>query len=295
MTAYGRSSLNASFGYLTVEIQSVNRKHLDMLFSLPKEFARFEIELRNLVTSHVHRGQLTVRIQATYTNETPIKVVPNIPLAKELKTAWDAISQALGMNTSSHFHLEMLAHESELFSYHEELEQSSVYRDALHQGIQEALTPFLAMRKQEGEVLKRDILKRLALMRTYLEKIAARTENAPTKYRDKLMHTLSQIGMVDNELEERLLREVSLFADRIDIVEELTRAHSHLIQLETTLNPEAEKKGLPIGKTLEFLLQEIFREINTIASKSLDTEISHTVVAFKGEIERIREQVQNIE
>lgn len=291
MTAYGRATSKTSFGHLVVEMQSVNRKHLEIQVVLPKELTQFEADVRQWLSGTLHRGQITVRVHATYDAMTPIRVTPNLPLARELKKAWDAISQSLGVNSASHFHLEMLAHETELFSYETMTEDEGLYRDALQQTLQQALVPFIEMRKREGYALELDIRERIALMHKHLELIAGTATNAPQRYREKLMATLEQILPVSPDNAERVVREVCLFADRIDIAEELTRAQSHLQQLQWMLSSQEPQ----LGKTLEFLLQELFREVNTIASKSSEIAISHAVVALKTEIERIREQVQNIE
>jgi uncharacterized protein (TIGR00255 family) len=291
MTAYGRATLQTSFGHLVVEVQSVNRKHLEIQIALPKELARFEADMRSWLVGRIHRGQVFVRVHATYAVKTPVKVIPNIPLARELKQAWDAIIQALGVNGGSNFHLEMLAHESELFSYESLNDEDPLYCEALIQTLNAALLPFLEMRAREGATLAADIQRRLLVIHDWIERVAERATLAPSRYREKLLAAIEQLLPQSDENADRVLREVCLYADRIDVAEEITRTRSHLGQLQMVLS----SKQTQLGKTLEFLLQELFREVNTVASKSNDVEISHAVVDIKTEIERIREQVQNIE
>lgn len=291
MTAYGRASSKTSFGHLVIEMQSVNRKHLEISVSMPRELARFEVNIRGWLAAQLHRGQVMVRVHATYDARTPVRVSANVPLAKELKKAWDNLSAELGLNGASNFYMEMLAHETEIFSYEEALEDEAIYREALQKAVTAALEPFLAMRRREGAALGADIAKRLKQMGQRIQEIASRAASAPSKYREKLLAVMNQVVPGAMENEERILREVCLFADRIDIAEEITRAKSHLDQMAAVLQSESSQ----LGKTLEFLLQELFREVNTIAAKSTDTEISHAVVDLKTEIERVREQVQNIE
>lgn len=291
MTAYGRATSQTSFGHLVVEMQSVNRKHLEIQIALPKELARFETDLRGWLAGKVHRGQISIRVHATYAVATPVKVTPNIPLARELKGAWDSISQALGVNGTANFHLEMLAHESELFSYEALVEEDPIYREALQRALNEALVPFLEMRRREGLALCEDIRERAFTMRGLVDRIAERTAMAPSRYREKLLATIAEMLPNSPENTERVMREVCIFADRIDVAEEITRACSHLNQLQALLASEQTQ----LGKTLEFLLQELFREVNTVAAKSSDIEISHAIVDLKTEIERVREQVQNLE
>lgn len=288
MTAYGRAKVDTSFGHLVVELQSVNRKYLEVNVILPKELGRFETDVRRWLSAVLHRGQVTVRVNATYEQRTPVKIVPNIPLAIELKNAWNQVGEAVGAKTP--FSLELLAKESNLFSYEDSMEDEEIYRASLKRGVDESLQPFLAMRQREGNFLAVDILSRIAHMREQVRQIRSWAADAPSKYREKLAAALEQ-ALPGAENEERLLREVMLFADRVDVTEELTRASSHLDQLESAIRTG----GTPIGKTLEFLLQELLREANTMASKSIQTEVSYAVVELKGEIERIREQVQNIE
>lgn len=290
MTAYGRASRVTALGRFVVEVQSVNRKHLEIAVLLPKELTCFDADVRKMVGLRVFRGQVTVKISAYFDQSTPSVVMPNLPLARQLKAAWDAIAKDLKL-ASTEFTLEFLVHEQGVLLYGEELQDEELYRSALSEVLHEALEYFVGMREREGAILQQDISQRLANLRQWVDQIAGRSQGAVGKYRQKLLGRLEEVvpGILENE--ERILREICIFADRIDITEEITRFHSHLDKCDHLLRSEA--KG--VGKTLEFVLQEMGREVNTIGSKSADVEVSHLVVEMKNDLERIREQLQNIE
>lgn len=291
MTAYGRASQETVFGHLTVEISSVNSKGLDLTLIMPKEWACYEIDVRRWTAAMLSRGSCTIRIQPSYSRLTPIRVTPNIPLAQELKKAWDAIGSALNISNTPYFHLEMLAHETELFHYHNALHSDSIYREALHVVFQEALVQLVLMREVEGKALLSGMMEVLARIRQRIEEIAAVTHIAPQKYRDRLLQLVQEELPNMQGHEERIFREVLVLADRIDITEEITRARSHLDQIYTELRRESEQ----IGKKLDFLLQELLREVNTIASKSPDLTITRSAIENKNDIEILREQARNVE
>ena len=291
MTAYGRALLTTSFGRFTVEIQAVNRKYLEMTVSLPRELGSFELEVRRWIAERIFRGQVTVRVHAVFDKETPLHVVANVPLARKLKEAWDQIASAVGVDGQSAFHLEMLAHETELLRYEADSLGEEAYRAPLKEALDIALKQFMEMRVQEGEALYRDIVQRLDALKERIDRIAPRTTQATEKYREKLLARLEEFLPGSGENQERLLREICLYAERIDVAEEVTRFYSHLDQFRIQL-----ASGIGnIGKSLEFLLQELLRESNTIGSKSADLAITHTVVEMKGLLEQIREQLQNVE
>lgn len=291
MTAYGRTSLSTSVGSFTVEIQSVNRKHLEINVFLPRELSRFESDIRKMINKVVTRGQVSVKVFANFERSTPVVVTPNLPLAKQLKSAWETIAKELKLDASQAFSLNMLLGESGVICYGEDLQHEETYRTEICQAVDGALKDFMRMRVHEGESLQRDIEARLINLRRCLNEIAKLSPNATEKYRQKLMERLQEIlpGAIENE--ERILREVCLYAEKIDITEEITRFFSHLHQCETLLKGDSNS----VGKTFEFLLQELGREINTIGSKSSDVDVSRLVIEVKSELEKIREQIQNIE
>lgn len=290
MTAYGRASHVSTLGHFIVEIQSLNRKHLEMNILLPKELLRFDADIKKWIAGQVGRGQINVKLSVAFDQVSPFVVTPNINLAKQIKAAWDAIAAELQVPADKGFTLSMLSEEKELLSYEEVVLDEEAYRKVLHEVISDALNKLLAMKLREGESLYQDIARRLDKIALILKDIAVKAPNATERFRQRLLERLQEVLGGTIEHEERLLREVCVFAEKIDIAEELTRLDSHLKQVSLLLSDDQA-----IGKTLEFLVQEMNREINTISSKSSDIDISRWTVEVKSELERIREQIQNIE
>ncbi len=289
MTAYGRASKASPLGHFSAEIQSVNRKYLEINIFLSKELTRFESEIRKWIGQAVQRGQVTVKISAYFDRTAPLLVRPNLPLARQIKRAWDEIARDLQIKQE--FSLDLLKEETGILVYEEDLQNAEEVLQELHSVVSEALKPFLEMKQKEGRELYEDFNKRLKNLDHCLDKIAERAPGATLKYREKLKQRLEEVlpGSVENE--DKILREIALYAEKIDIAEEITRFRSHLKQAKSLL----EKKEGSVGKTFEFLLQELNREANTIGSKSSDVDVSHLVVEIKAELERMREQIQNVE
>ena len=291
MTAYGRASIDDQVGRFVAEIQSINRKYLEINVVLPKELTRFDAEIKKWISAEVARGQINVKITVAFDLISPLIVTPNLPLARQLKEAWEKIISELGLDPKKFFTSEMLAQEPNLLTYDQDLHDEPLYRQALQRVILQALQQVIAMKKKEGESLQADIASRIEMLGAWIKSIAKKAPEATVKYRQKLVQRLEEVlaGSVENE--ERILREVIIFAERIDITEEITRFELHLAQINDLMNNHAHSSG----KTMEFFLQELNREANTISSKSSDIEVSHLIVNIKSELERIREQIQNIE
>jgi uncharacterized protein (TIGR00255 family) len=292
MTAYGRASISASFGQIFVEIYSLNRRYLEIYTSLPRELNRFEIDIRKWISEAISRGHVNIRISVHYENKTPMLVSPNLPLAKQLKDAWKAIAAELNVKDEKDLLSQALVADKEfLLTYLDAIEDTETYREALHKAISDALDELIKMKTAEGEILQEDITARLNILQQKIDQIEKKGTAATDRYREKLVETLEKIlpGAVENE--DRILREVAVYAERIDTTEEIVRFKSHVKQFQKLLN----SSDPALGKTLDFLLQEMNREINTIGSKSAEGEISHRVVEMKSELEKIREQIQNVE
>lgn len=290
MTAYGRASMNTAVGHLVIEIHSVNRKFLEVNVTLPRELSQFDIELKKWLMPYLARGQITVKVSLSFEGSAPFIVRPNLPLARQLKAAWKEIAYELKLKEED-FQLSLLENAEGLFCFEENKALESVYREALKQVLEVSLHHFLQMKTHEGAILQIDIENRLEKMKQSLHAIEQTVPLAPNKYREKLIARLEELipGHVENE--ERILREIALFAEKLDVTEEITRFYCHLSHFEEIIHSGA----LTVGKTLDFVLQELNREINTIGSKSSDLDISRSVIDIKSEIERIREQIQNIE
>lgn len=289
MTAYGRSTTETEIGQFVVEISSVNKKHLEIQLQMPRLLGCFEAELRKWINAVVNRGQIVVRITPLFNDRAPLRVIPNLPLAKQLHSAWTAIQTELGV--AEPFSLSLLRHEQGLFIIDENPSDMQSFQNELERAVRAALKPFIAMKEREGSILTQELFDRAKTIGAIVREIEGRAHDAAEKMREKLISALEKLvpGAIDNE--ERILREVALYADKLDISEELSRLHSHIDQLGETVTGS----GSRAGKILEFLLQEMNREVNTIGSKAADIEISKRVVQIKTELERIREQVQNVE
>lgn len=289
MTGFGRAMVQESGVQITVEILSVNRKHLDINLVLPKHLNRFDPDIRKQVGAFVMRGHVTVRISVVFVKDSPLKVQANLAMAKQYHQGWCAIAESLGLDNSS-FCLSLLENETDLFVYNE-TESMNEFAILLNKGIDKALKPFIAMRESEGELLKKDIDQRLDDLKIKMTTIAQISPQAVEKYRNKMIEKMKSLIPSIEVLDERLLKEIALFAEKVDVEEEIVRFYSHIDQFKQLL-----KNGPPAaGKTAEFLVQEITREINTTGSKCSDLTVTKLVVDIKSELERIREQIQNIE
>ncbi|MDE3045930.1 MAG: YicC family protein [Verrucomicrobiota bacterium] len=284
MTGFGRAVEEAPFGKLVVEIQSVNRKYLEVFVSLPKEWSRFENEVRKLVQGSALRGFVTVRVTVTPGAAALEGILPDKKALLALKKGWEKLAVSLGYPKECidlPFLLQQMG------------ESPSKETDfaPLKKGLEKALVALVEMKKTEGRALTKDVGARLDLIGRLVESVEKAAPDAVAKQRQKLKERMEEVLVPHAELDERLLREVALFAEKVDISEEIIRLKSHLSQYRDVL----KGKGEGAGRKMEFLVQEMGREINTIGSKSMDAKISHLVVEAKSELEKVREQIQNIE
>lgn len=281
MTGYGKGKAHSDAGEIIVEIQSVNRRHLEFHSFLPRLLQPFDHEARRYLQDHLQRGYVTLRAQAYFETASHLSVKPNIAVATQFKEAWDALAKKLGGGS---FQLEYLRDHPELFSHEIDDKKGEDVKALFLKALENALTAFDKMRKEEGKVLEKDKKERIVLLQSWIAEVEKRAHDAVAKYRDKLIEKISQVAELADE-DERILKEIALFAEKIDITEELVRFKAHLKALEK------EKSG----KKLEFILQELGREINTIGSKAQDYDVSRLVIEVKSELEKLKEQTQNVE
>lgn len=279
MTGYGKGKSHSGGNEIVVEVLSVNRRHLELNAFLPKALVPFEHEARRFLQDRLHRGHVTLRAHAYFEGASHLVLKPNKVLARQLKEAWDEIGKEVD---GGKFELSFLRDHPELFIHEIDEERGAEAKTLFLNALEEAFLAFDKMRKEEGKVLEKDRKERVRTLDASIKEIEKRGSDAVGKYRDKLIERLSQV--VETE-DERVLKEIALFADKIDIAEELLRFKSHLKALEK------EKSG----KKLEFILQELGREINTIGSKAQDYEISRLVIEVKSELEKLKEQAANVE
>ncbi len=289
MTGYGRGEVSRDGAKLTVEISTVNRKQAELSLYLPRELDALESRARDEINSRISRGRIVARVglSATDGNGTEVKLDVDLAkryareyrkLAKELKLKDD-----LGIDT-------ILRAPGVLKQSDEALDVEKLW-PALRKALRDSLADLLSMRTREGANLKKDLQQRIGTMQKAVKKIAKQAPSTVKRHREQLHERLAAAGLeLGKGDDERLLKEVAMFADRIDITEELTRLESHFGQFN-----DCAKTKRPVGRTLDFLSQEMNREINTIGSKGNDAAISKMVVTLKSELEKFREQVQNVE
>lgn len=287
MTGYGRASASLGTHTLTVQVSSVNRKTLDLTVKLPREWENLEALVGEFVRQKAARGKIHVEIELTGADgvaEIDWDEAAAAVLFKRL--AAFASSRGVTFTPTPELLLTLLNSQRKGSL----LPDAETVEPVLSDALAEALAAFVAMRAKEGAALLADFLKRLDEITRHIDAVARRAPEVPSGYRDALHKRLRDAGLELDLADERVLREIALFADRCDITEELTRLRSHLAQFTALL-----KSGGEIGRKSEFILQEIGREVHTIGSKANDLEISRNVIELKNELERIREQIANVE
>jgi uncharacterized protein (TIGR00255 family) len=287
MTGYGRATVALGNSTLTVQVSSVNRKTLDLTFSLPQEWESLEPAIGELVRKYATRGKVHVDfevtgaagLQAVAWDETALTAV-----LEKLETI--AARRGVPFQPTTELLWNIATSQRKSSDLPTAEEACGVVLAAL----EEALKAFAEMRSREGATLLEDFLARIALLNTHVTAVAERAPLVAPAYREQLLKRLRDAGLELRVDDERVLKEIALFADRCDVVEELTRLRSHLEQFTALL-----RSGAEMGRKSEFILQEIGREVHTIGSKANDLEISKRVIELKNELERIREQIANVE
>jgi len=287
MTGYGRGETAAAGFRFAVELHSINRKHLDLALSVPKTLLPLEPQIRERITARLARGRINASISVHPTVESTPQVV-DWELAAIYATSLRELQQRL--NLAGDLTLDTILRGPGVLVLPEQNIDAETAWPALETALLSAINALVQMRATEGDTLSKDLSNRLAFLRECTAAVSTRAPEIAKQHRDALLERLQNAGITLAMEDERLLRELAIFADRSDITEELTRLESHFSQMETLL-----KSKLPVGRTLEFLTQEIGRELNTVGVKSCDAPTSHWIVKAKAELEKIREQVQNIE
>jgi uncharacterized protein (TIGR00255 family) len=287
MTGYGRGIASVGTHTLTVQVSSVNRKTLDLAIKLPEEWESLEAAVGEQVRKVAARGRVSVVIELTGENGAGELVWDEDEIGAVLDKLSD-LADARGVSFQPT--AELLWSIANSRRKTAELPVAEEAAPVIKAALGEALRGFGAMRAKEGEALLIDFITRLNTLRTQLDTIVARAPQVTAGYREQLLARLRQAGLELDVNDERVLREIALFADRCDVTEELTRLRSHLEQFTALLKSDGE-----IGRKSEFILQEIGREVNTIGSKANDLAISRAVIELKNELERVREQMANVE
>jgi uncharacterized protein (TIGR00255 family) len=290
MTGYGRGDCSQDGFKIIVELSSVNRKQSEISVNLPRELEMLESQVRDIINRHISRGRLTVRV-SLHAGESKFsaRLHLNVPLAKGYAQELTRLAKQLKL--PGPVTLDQLARAPGVFQTDEQIVEEENFAPAVITALKKALAQMVRTREREGAHLLQDLSKRVSQMRKSTEKITRQAPVVAKRYRQQLVERIKSAGLEAPALEDdRLLKEVVYFADRSDITEELTRLQSHFQQFE-----DCVKAVEPVGRMLDFLAQEMNREINTIGSKANDSSISREVVTLKAELERFREQAQNVE
>jgi uncharacterized protein (TIGR00255 family) len=287
MTGYGKADSALEYGKIIVEMRSVNHRYGEISVKLPRSLICFENDVRKAVSGRLKRGKIDIFIQMDATADGMPPAV-NVPLARAYYTAFSTLSEELGIREP--IPLSLIVSQKDVLAVAEQDIQAESMRDGLLAAVESAVEAMEAMRLREGRELFEDLRVRRESLACLIDAIAARASCVPVEYSEKLAARLAQFGAKNLPDEARVAQEVVLMADRCDITEELVRFGSHLVQFDAALESRE-----PVGRKLDFLLQEMGREVNTIGSKANDGEIASNVVEMKAELEKIREQVQNIE
>jgi uncharacterized protein (TIGR00255 family) len=287
MTGYGRGTATFDGRQIAVELSSVNRKQAEIALNLPRALVELEPRVRDEINSHISRGRLTVAVGLHLAPSARGQAI-RLPAARAYRDELEALCKTLKLAGEITLD-QVLRGPGVLEVENVEIPPEKAW-PALRKALKAALAQFIKMRQQEGEALATDLRSRTLAIQKHVKTIGVLAPKVLEHHRGLLLERAAKAGLEIEPSDERLLKEIVFFADRSDISEELTRLRSHLDQFFAHL-----AKDEPVGRTLDFLLQELFRETNTIGNKANFLAISQIVVEMKTELEKLREQVQNIE
>lgn len=289
MTAYGRGEVQQGDVVFIAEIRSVNNRFRDVILRMPKSCQILETDLKALIASRIRRGRIEVSLQMENNNaEDSYDLELNVPLVNSYFKIFEQLREQFGLDGK--ISLESLCQMRDVILYRPEPMDIDKMRPGFQKVVSQALDSLDLMRTREGEAIGADLLKRIEMLEGYVDEVEEQASHLVEEYRNRLrgniVHLLGEVTVDENRLEQ----EVAFLAERSDITEELVRLRSHLKQFgEYLLVDEA------LGRRLDFLIQEMNREVNTLGSKASESIISRVVVEMKAELEKLREQVQNVE
>ena len=288
MTGYGRNEAIIDGKKITCEIKSVNHRYSDYSVRVPRYYGFMEDRARKFVSEYISRGKVDLYISIENFDETDREILLNEGIAKTYLDALYQLRDTFGL--ADDISVMNVARYSEIFKTQKiEEDEEELWGDVV-EAMKPAILQFVSMREREGERILEDISKRIEYMRELAKKVEARSEQTVAEYKNRLYSKIKEV-LEDRTVDEaRVLTEVAIFADKVAVDEELVRLESHFNEFYEIVN-----KNEPAGRKLDFLIQEINREINTTGSKANDIEIAKIVVELKGETEKLREQIQNIE
>ena len=290
MTGYGRGECAQSGFKVTVELSSVNRKQSEISVYLPRELEALESRIRDEINRRIARGRLTVKVSMHAADGSiPGRVKLNAALARAYAREFSRLAKDLKL--AGPVTLDTVVRAPGVLQTDEEQTDAESFWPTVAKALREALAALVKMREREGAHLAQDLRKRIAIVSKSVAQVQKQAPQVLERYQEQLRERIKNAGLEMPEVgDERLLKEIVYFADRSDISEELTRLQSHFQQFD-----DCVKSKEPVGRTLDFLAQEMNREVNTVGSKANDSLISREVVNLKAELEKFREQVQNVE
>jgi uncharacterized protein (TIGR00255 family) len=288
MTGYGHGQSSGQGLVVEVELSSVNRKQFDLRLNLPRALAVLESDAIKIVRRSVSRGSISgvVRVVSEATAVGGVRV--DMARAEAYVSALRRAGKQLDLRDD--LSISQLARLPDVVSYDDELNDSDNVRPVFRKALKQAVGQLVAMRRVEGDALEADIRQRFVKLEKVVDRIEKLAPTVPRRYHKNLLERLNEAGLPVDLSDERLLKEIAIFADRCDISEEITRLRSHFVQVEKLM-----KSREASGRAFDFLCQEFLREINTIGSKANDAKLGRYVISFKAELERVREQIQNVE
>lgn len=290
MTGFGRCEAEINGREITVEIKSVNHRYFEFSCRTPRGYGFLDDKLKSYVNSRVSRGKIDMFVTVGANDEAPSEVTVNHQLVSGYLNAMKEISDTYGVEND--VTVVSLSRFPDVFTVHKPAEDEEQITNDVLSVARTALDSFITMRETEGEKMKADILSRANTILSIVGEIDERSPQTVAEYEERLLERIKQT-LEDYEVEideQRVLTEVAVFSDKVAVAEETVRLRSHFAQLEKFLEYDE-----PVGRKIDFIIQEMNREANTIGSKVQDAVLAHKVVDIKSEIEKIREQVQNIE
>ena len=288
MTGFGRGDDTIGGRHIVFEIKSVNHKYFEFNSRIPRGYLFLEDKLKAYIQGKISRGKVDVFLQIETLEETDVQVLVNHSLASAYVTALQELKERYQLPDEPS--LALLSKYSDIFSVHKAPEDEDAVWEAVRQVADQAIASFLKMREAEGARLKADILEKAGEIVALVDQVERHTAETVEHYRERLKAKIEEL-LQDNRFDEqRVLTEVAIFADKVAVDEETVRLRSHFQQLQRLVDSDG-----PVGRKIDFLVQEMNREANTIGSKSVNSQIAYLVVDIKALIEKIREQVQNVE
>ncbi len=291
MTGFGRGELNTELGRVTVEVRSVNSRSLGVFAKLPETLLSFESQISSYIRSRISRGQINVSVELDKDGlPSGRRIIVDRELARECCEQLAEVKEALSLTDS--ISLSALAALPGVISVEETKENIDEIWPVVHRTLEMAVDQLIEMRETEGAAIQEDLSRRLETMWELTDRMNSRAPEVVEEYRERLRKRISDLLRDEVTIDEsRVAMEVAVMAERCDITEEIVRLRSHIAQIRDSLEHSEE----PVGRHIDFILQEVNREVNTIASKASDSLISTDCIQFKDETAKIREQIQNVE